>query len=75
MQKKIQETLDSVLASTKCKKVSDIKETALVKPQIQKNVMAGLIENLVGVLNFTHDALKSVSTKMEELQSELIVEQ
>ena len=46
-----------------------------MKPQIQKNVMAGLIENLVGVLDFTQNALKSVSTKMEELQSELIVEQ
>ena len=46
-----------------------------MKPQIQKNVIAGLIENLVGVLDFTQNALKSVSTKMEELQSELIVEQ
>ena len=64
-----------MLSSTKCKKVSDIKETALVKPQIQKNVMASLIENLDGLLDFTQNALKSVSTKMEEHESELIIEQ
>ena len=49
VQKKIQETLNSVLASTKCKKVSDIKETALVKPQIQKNVVAGPSDRKLGI--------------------------
>ena len=72
IQKKIEETLDRVLTTTKCKKILDVKEAALVEPQIQKNVLAGVIENLVGVLDLTQNVLKIASTKMEELQSELI---
>ena len=75
IQKKIGETLDRVLTTTKCKKILDVKEAALVKPQIQKNVLAGVIENLVGVLDLTQNELKIASTKMEELQSELITNQ
>jgi hypothetical protein len=48
--KKIKDALEPVLASTRCKKVTGhIKGAALVKPQIQKIVLAGIIENLVEV--------------------------
>jgi hydroxymethylglutaryl-CoA reductase len=74
-QKKIEAALNRALTSTNCKKILDMKEAALVKPQIQKNVLAGVMEDLVGVLDMTQNVLKTVSTKVEELQSELIANQ
>ena len=72
--KRIEKAFATALTSTKCKKMSDIKEAALMKPEVLKKDLAGVIVNLVGVLDFVQNVLPTASTKMEELQSELIAD-
>jgi hypothetical protein len=49
-----------------------VKESALMKPDAYKKDFAGVIVNLVEVLDFAQNVLPSTATKMEELQAELI---
>ncbi len=74
-EKKIEEALQSVLTLTKCKKLADVKESALVTPQITKNGLASTVESLVVVLDLSRNVLRSAAAKMEEIQSEQITSQ
>ena len=73
--KRMEKCLAAVFKSTKCKQLSDVKESALMKPDVYKRELAGAFVNLVGVLDFIQNVLPSAGTKMEELQSELIASQ
>ena len=41
--KRIEKSLSAVFTSTKCKKLSDIKESALMKPDVYKKDLAGVL--------------------------------
>ena len=73
--KRMEKCLATVFKSTKCKQLSDVKESALMKPDVYKKDLAGAVVSLVGVLDLIQNVLPSAGTKMEELQSELIASQ
>ena len=73
--KSMEKCFAAVFKSTKCKQLSDIKESALMKPDVYKRDLASAVVNLVGVLDLIQNVLPSAGTKMEELQSELIASQ
>ena len=64
-----------MLKTTKCKNVTDLTETSLVKPNISKSVLANIILDLVGTLEKSQTVLKSAAVLTEELKSNHIESQ
>ena len=75
IQKKIQNTRDSVLSTFKCKMTVEITETILVSPNISGNVLASFVSGLVGRLDTEKNVMESASVKIKELQSDQIINQ
>ena len=61
--KRIEKSLGSAVSPFKCKKLSDVKESALMIPDVHKKDFAGVILNLVEVLDFIQNFLPSAGTK------------
>ena len=58
IQKKIQNTRDSVLSTFKCKMTVEITETILVSPKISENVLTSVVSGLVGRLDRAPNVLE-----------------
>ena len=50
--KRMEKCLATVFKSTKCKQLSDVKESALMKPDVYKKDLAGAVVSLVGVQDY-----------------------